>query len=60
MDQGRPGVERLRRVMTSVLLIGLAVALAVGGAVAQEVEPMLISAQVGNTAEEVFRTYIWE
>lgn len=50
MDQGRPGTERLRRVMMSVLLVGLAIALAVGGA----------AAQVGDTAEEVFRTYIWD
>ena len=60
MDQGRPGTERLRRVMMSVLLVGLAVALAVGGAAAQDGEPVLISAGVGDTAEEVFRTYIWD
>ena len=54
------GTKRPRRTPWRALLAAAVIALSFGAAGAQDVMPVLISAQVDDSAEAVFRDLVWE
>ena len=54
------GTKRPRRTPWRALLAAAVISLSVGAAGAQDVMPVLISAQVDDSAEAVFRNHIWQ
>ena len=57
---GMSSTEQRFHILAITFFVGMCLTLDVGSARAQDAVPVLISAQVGETAEEVFRAYIWE
>ena len=60
MGQVFSSTKRPRRTLGRALLAAAVIALSVGAAGAQDVMPVLISAQVDDSAEAVFRDLIWQ
>ena len=60
MDHGITGPKQPFRILATICLVVAALALDVGAARAQDAVPVLISEPVDDSAEAVFRDFIWE
>ena len=60
MDYRISGAKQPFKVLVTGFLVVMALTLDIGAARAQDAVPVLISAQMGETAEKVFRAHIWE